>query len=286
MPVSLRPGHISPYSVKVNPHFISLLKPDERTALAVFFLIKRKFKNSRIYNYNPTLLSKHLGISRYQVHKSIETILRKQWGFFNESRREIKLKRTSSLMYYHRKMKDVPRGWNFARSKLCLNDTDSFQDILDKIDLCVIGFHMAKQNSIIKERDKDPGKTKKVVGQAHGQTTEGGPKTNKECVNAVYNNFCVIGMRKLGRELGCSKESASQLIKRLKSKGLINTKKMVKRIVDVRTKQPMKFKSKQELLAWVKHKEGKVKNFSIGYYFINHKTGIAFHYIGTSIRIN
>lgn len=232
----------------------------EMYALAIYYKVKRMFRNSVVYNWSYKKTAEILGISYHKSRKYIKIL--KDKGLVKEHCGNL-------LFISHAKaISEFSGGKKKLAKRINIKHEDSIEDIKDKLIALSIDNDIIRQEYINNLRS-DIAKLEDVV--KHDSQKLGKIRRKNPELLEKGEEFNIINCRKFGRDWGISFSTASRILQRLEEKKMLNRSPIKKVVFEGVTSDCMEYISKYSR-----------KN--IGYHYVSN--GILYRYIGTNTSTN
>lgn len=251
----------------LDSKFLRRLSIEDRKAFSFVLKIKTRFENSRVYNYTPQRLSLEIGVSEYMTKKIVNKLVKIGFAKFNTSG-DLILASLDNMIHA-------------VRSRHCgitVYKNDSLQDIVDKLSLITLECHIKNQDfaKYIKSNDqkrKDLISNEKRVPKHLVEEQKQFGKRYENLLRGDLVEANYLGMRKLGKILNCSTDSAWKFLCRQKQMGTLTAKPDLREICH-------NFDSRFFFPEEIKQELGK----KAGYLYVAHD--ILYAHLGTIIELN
>ena len=213
--------------IKINPFFFLQLTTKDKKAFALLLKIKQRSIDGRVWNYDPHILSREIGVSAYTIKKYIPTLVSNGYCYFNKQGDLVCLS-LDKIMTGARK------------SVVIVYSLDSINNIVDKINYSVLKFSFSQQQFVrrIKRNEKEANDARFTnISNLRIGVAKDFLKERKACAKMKKSSginthgelldYNILGMRKLSKIMNCSTKKACCLIKTLRVKNIIRTKNVV-----------------------------------------------------------
>lgn len=213
---------------RVNPTFFLNFKNEEKRAFSLLLILKKYSSHGRIWKYNPVELSKQIGISKYCLEKYVRILKKRKYCYTNEQG-DLVLVSLSKIMEDRKK------------SRIIVCDSDSINDIVDKINYLLLRFSFSRQNFVRRlkrnELEAKDAKYRSINNLSRSEILEF-LKERKACVKikkisgkttrGELLDYNIVGMRRLSEILNCSTKKTVCFLNLLKKNNVIKTSEVVK----------------------------------------------------------